>query len=536
MPCRVPGLRDRVRHRQQRAYTNELCGALVNQARVPIMLFDREGRLIRANESARAFTGRSLEEMLGRRCGDFLALPPGADEPGPGDDRELWNRICTGEPGTVRLSLRTRDGGEVPVMAVGTQLTVGGEPCGWACVFWDARRQVDLEREAQRRRQQIEGLAAMAREIGSLREQPQRLGGLLERACRLLDLDLAAWGMLDEYREELVWNAAHGPGADLLLGPLRTVGDSPLVRTLMTGRIYRYPGAGRPDPHLAPLPLRSFTAIPYRLGPRSQGVLLGASRRPGALVDDDLRLFNHLGAYLSTAAENAQLLRDMQHLAVLEERQRLAGEIHDHIGQVLTFLGMRLHVVERALAQDDLATAAEEVAGLRGVVASAHEEIRASLYDLRNDAPARSPLMDRWRQLLDAFAARTGIAVRIETPHRPMLVLPPTTEAQLTRILQEALANAQQHSGTSTVTVQARVERATLYITIADDGCGFDPSVPPDPHHFGLALMRERAQAIGARLHIESTRGRGTRISLEMPLPPRKEMEHEQEPPAHPRG
>lgn len=534
MAYRVKGLRNRLLRRKQKILEAALCGALVEQSRVPIMIFDQENRLIRANEPARTLSGWSLEEMLGKHYRNFLALPPEMVQPGADYNQRLCDQIGGGAMEARRLDLLTRDGQAIPIMASSAGLRVDGQLQGWVCFFWDVRRQVELEKEAQRRRQQAEGLAAMAREIGTLHEQRQRLSGLLERACRLLDLDLAAWGMLDENREELVWTAAHGPGSEQLLGPLRTVKNSPLVRTLLEGQTYNSASADGLDPYLSPLPMHTFVAIPYRLRARSQGVLLGAARRAGALRDDDLLLFSHLGAYLSTAAENAQLLKDMQHLAVLEERQRLAGEIHDHIGQVLTFLGMRLHVVEKALGQNDLATASEELAGLREMVATAHEEIRASLYDLRRSAQPRSPLMERWRHLLDDYAARTGIAARIETRHRPTVVLPQDVEAQLTRILQEALANTRQHSGASTVIVRAHVERATLHIAIEDDGCGFDPTAPADPHHFGLSLMRERAAAIGARIDISSARGRGTRISLALPLPRREEMEHEHEALAHP--
>ncbi|WP_374712903.1 GAF domain-containing protein [Symbiobacterium terraclitae] len=537
MPRWLHSLRDRLRRRQrQQRLESSLCDALVDQSRVAIMIFDEDNLLVRANEPARALTGWPLDEMLGKHYRNFIALPAELIEPGADYNRVLCSRLGTGAIEATRLDLLTRDGKVIPVMTSSAALRVHGQYRGWACFFWDIRRQIELEREALRRRQQAEELAAMAREIGMISEQDQRLSELLERACRVLDLDLAAWGMLDENREELIWTAAHGLGADQLLGPLRIVRNSPLIQTLMAGQTYIYSSGGILDPHLSPLPLHAFTVIPYRLRARSQGVLLGACRRAGALAGEDLLLFSHLGAYLSTAAENVQLLKDMRHLAVLEERQRLAGEIHDHIGQVLTFLGMRLHVVDKALAQNDLATAAEEVAGLRQVVASAHQEIRASLYDLRKSAQPRSPLLDRWKKLLDDFANRTGIATRIETPWRPTLVLPQPIEAQLTRILQEALANTRHHSGASTVTVQAHVDRATLFITIEDDGCGFDTTAPADPHRFGLTLMRERAAAIGARLTIQSARGQGTRISLELPLPSREEAEHEYEAVTHPAG
>ena len=217
---------------------------------------------------------------------------------------------------------------------------------------------------------------------------------------------------------------------------------------------------------------------------------------------------------LIEAHDELSALVDHAHHAIEEERKRLAGEVHDQLGQLLTLMRLELDqlamqagrqevmlpVLDRMRSRVDETLQASRLIALR---------MRPAMLDLGLAAALR------W--LVEDFDARTGCACAFALDERAGTELPETVATALFRIAQEAMSNAARHAGPCRV--QVRLERAgpALKLVIHDDGPGFDPVAVRRRARLGLIGMRERAQRIGARWTLHSTPGQGTRIEVLLP-------------------
>jgi signal transduction histidine kinase len=199
--------------------------------------------------------------------------------------------------------------------------------------------------------------------------------------------------------------------------------------------------------------------------------------------------------------------------AGLAERARLAREIHDGLAQDLWYAKLKQ---SRLAAADELSEETRKtVQEVLNSLDSALSEARQAVMAMRAD-PATASLEDVLRAYLDDFADRFGIHAEFSVEGN-LPRLSPRTEAEVLRIVQEALNNIRKHADATVV--RLRVERADgrVRLTIADNGRGFDPSAVGGDR-FGLQSMRERAELVGAELDIASTPSDGTRVQLDMPL------------------
>ena len=224
--------------------------------------------------------------------------------------------------------------------------------------------------------------------------------------------------------------------------------------------------------------------------------------------------------------ERAKLSRDAARAAVLEERQRLARELHDAVSQAVFSIVM-MSAAARRLLPDHPEKAAHELEEVSRTAQIAQREMRALLLELRPIELSGRPLSEGLRVFLDEVASRHGVDTRYEAP--PTLEgaapLPPAVEDGLFRIAQEGVANAVRHAHPSLVRVELEIlpELRRVRLMIADDGQGFDPEKPAPDGHYGLGSIQERCAEMGGRLRIESrparerTRG-GTTLWVEVPL------------------
>jgi signal transduction histidine kinase len=200
------------------------------------------------------------------------------------------------------------------------------------------------------------------------------------------------------------------------------------------------------------------------------------------------------------------------------ERRRLARELHDRIGQNVTALSLNLNMVRGELPEDCRHKVKTRLDDCESLLYQTAQLVRNVLVNLRppglDDLGLVAALKEHARQV----AERTGVsAAVIGTEISPRL--PPATEITLFRIVQEALNNIAKHARATEVTVTLEAGPDTVVLTVADNGCGFDTTarlVQP-ASSLGMVSMRERAESIGARLHIESAPGKGTRVIVEAP-------------------
>lgn len=213
-------------------------------------------------------------------------------------------------------------------------------------------------------------------------------------------------------------------------------------------------------------------------------------------------------------------LRDMTHrlIEVQEmERRRLAGELHDRIGSNLTAIGLNLRLMENAASSDIDAEVADRVADCVALVEDTMvcaRDISADLHPATLDYVGLLPALEEFGE---KFERRTGIAIEVQEIGR-RIRLPAQIEIALFRIAQEALTNCAKHARTKLATIALEIAAGRVIFSIADTGEGFDVTrlgVDGDKPGLGLLSMRERAEAIGGQLRIESALGRGTTIIAE---------------------
>ena len=208
--------------------------------------------------------------------------------------------------------------------------------------------------------------------------------------------------------------------------------------------------------------------------------------------------------------EVVELQGDLKELAVLEERNRLAREIHDGLGASLSSMIIQSEYI---LGMSQEGSLRSEIQELKATAEESIEELRRNLQMMREDFELTQGLDDYAK----TFGQRTQLDVRFDRTGLPRK-LSPDAQLALFRILQECLSNAVKHAEPKQVQVQLDYDQDRVHLIVRDDGKGFDPRKTPRGH-YGLLNMRERAMKLGGELVVDSAPGTGTRVSFSVPSP-----------------
>ena len=240
--------------------------------------------------------------------------------------------------------------------------------------------------------------------------------------------------------------------------------------------------------------------------------------RPQALSEQEIHLLETLGHHLGVAIENQRLKSREQELAVSEERNMLAQELHDSIAQGLAFLNIQVQLLQDSLRKGDVEEAMQTAGQLREGVQESYDDVRELLVHFRTRVH-RSDLDTAILSALEKFEGQTGIATEFERIGTGVSQVP-TDEIQIMHIIQESLSNIRKHAKASQVRVIVKREIGRIGVEIEDDGVGFDPENDPNclsDRHVGLQIMRERAYRIGGECRVASKPGEGSRVRLTLP-------------------
>jgi signal transduction histidine kinase len=228
-------------------------------------------------------------------------------------------------------------------------------------------------------------------------------------------------------------------------------------------------------------------------------------------------------AFIATTLLSRRMYLPVQALtdhAVLEERTRLAREIHDTLAQQLTGIVLELEAADTLLNRGSERRAMTSVEKARELARSALHEARRSVWNLRPAPLSATGLVAAIGHEVEAWEERTGIPARFRAravPQHPSLA--PTAEVALLRIGQEALSNIARHGRADHVDVELRAQAQELILSVRDDGVGFDPAAgAPREDCFGLDGMAERARNAGGTLTVVSSPGQGTTVTTRLPL------------------
>jgi signal transduction histidine kinase len=261
--------------------------------------------------------------------------------------------------------------------------------------------------------------------------------------------------------------------------------------------------------------MRSFLGVPIvARGEIIAAFYLTDCERADEFSDADQRLIEMLAAHAAVAIENARLLERSRELNIVEERNRLARELHDAVSQKLFGLVLNAEAAATLLERDGDA-AAEQVGRLGELAQEALEELRGLIFELRPASLEEEGLAATLRKHVEMLRRVQGRAVelRISGPVRAG-----DADGEVLRIAQEALNNALRHAEAERVELRLQGRDGRLTLTVADNGVGFDPDAPGlRARHLGLTSMEERARALGGTLAVVSRPGDGTTVTLEVP-------------------
>ena len=394
-------------------------------------------------------------------------------------------------------------------------------------------------RDLARRARYLQATAEVARHVASVLDLQELLTRVVTLTSERFGLYHAGVYLLNESREWAVLRAASSEGGQRMLacGHRLKVGAAGIVdRVTRTGKPCVALDIGKETTMLDSPELpetRSEMVLPLQARGETMGVLDVHSAEPEAFSNEDMAVLQTLADSLATAIQQARLFESVRHqgqqlraltarLAEAEEaeRQRLARDLHDMVGQNLNALGINLNLIQAHMPEAMPELVRSRLDDSLALVQEATASIRRVMDDLR------PPMLDDFGLVATLhwygaqFASRTGVAVTVQGK-KPIPRLAAPIENALFHVVQEGLTNVAKHARATQVTVTVVADDGAVHMVVADDGVGFEPTQVATPNRhggWGLMTMAERAEAVGGRFRVESQPQQGTRIIVEVAL------------------
>jgi signal transduction histidine kinase len=378
-----------------------------------------------------------------------------------------------------------------------------------------------LERRVAVRTKELAALNAIAGVVSRSLHLEDILKSALEKTLEVMEIEAGGIYLLDEKEKVLNLAARYGfdPEFSAEIDGLH-VGEGFSGRVVETGQPLVVSDVAA-DPRLTRLAvgqegLRSLVSVPLSSKGKVLGALFAITHTYREFSEQDVQLFTSIGQQIGVAVDNARLYEQAQQVATLEERQRLARELHDSVTQELYGITMYAEATARLLAANETGLAAEHLRDLRDTAQEALREMRLLIFELRPPLLDREGLIAALEARLETVEGRSGLQTEFHVEGIDRLPLP--LEEGLYRIAQEALNNALRHAQARCIRVCLCGHADRIALEVADDGVGFDPATAQEGGGLGLAGMRERTDRLGGRLTLTSRPGQGTQVKVEVNL------------------
>ena len=491
-----------------------------------LFINDLHGNLVDFNPAACRMHGYTAQEFR-------HIQPPQFIHPDSHDIFRIYmDKASAGEKYRTRAVDVRKDGKPIHVEVVGSPFTFRGQPHVLGVVR-DVSEEVQayqlLEQRVAERTHELSTLLDISRNLTSTLDLEPLLGLILEQLKAVVDYDGASILTLDgdafrvrAYRGlvplaeamQVKFSIREGFGQEILSCRRPTLisdvhSQTPEAQTVLASALEQVDNAY--------LYMRSWMGVPLVVKDQVIGLLALHHAEPDYFSHSQAELALAFSSQAAIAIENARLYEQAQSLAALQERQKLARELHDSVSQALYGIALGAQTAQSLLNRQPVNP--EALKGPLDYVLSLAEagltEMRALIFELRPESIEVEGLVAALTKQAAALSARHQITV--ETAFEPEPPLPLEAKHALFRIAQEALHNIVKHAQASQVELGLEESNGFIRLAIKDDGLGFDTH-GLFPGHFGLHSMRERAERLGGIFQVESSPRAGTRILVEVPL------------------
>jgi nitrate/nitrite-specific signal transduction histidine kinase len=349
----------------------------------------------------------------------------------------------------------------------------------------------------------------------------ERLEAVAQAAREALTGDLGLVALLDAERNALVVKAMAGPTWTEWSGLRLSLDEAGAQALAEPARLEELP-ANLPRAlaqRLAEESVQSMLMVPLQRGGHVQGILAVLMRTPRAFTEDGQRLLTRLAQQVVVAIENARLYQQVRYLAVLEERDRLAREMHDNLAQTLSYLNLKTSLTSELLANGEAEQAQAGLAEMKQITRAAYSDTREAIFHLRNAVWQGADLVPLLRDYLAEYRAHYGLDAQLIVEDAAAADFSREVSAQLSRIIQEALTNVRKHAQATQTWIRFEPDGDQTRVVIQDNGRGFDLTAAraDGQEHFGLQIMRERAAGVGGTVEYGTQPGFGTRVIVRVP-------------------
>jgi len=376
-----------------------------------------------------------------------------------------------------------------------------------------------LERKVMDRTKELATLNAIAAEASRSLNLEEIMSNALDEVLEAMNMDKGQAFRLEQETQTLVLVAHRGlPGKLVRFTARQPVETGAAGMAVREGQPVVRRVLEDPDSRLKELILEAgiqfVISTPLVVKGKTVGVIQIGATTPRVVTPEELSLLTSIGHQIGVAVENAHLYEQAQQLAVIEERNRLARDLHDSVTQALYGVTLCAEAAARHLNSGDVTIAASQLREIQSTTHEALREMRLLIFELRPPILKRDGLVVALQTRLDAVEGRFGLAVHFVDNGNGRLS--PEVEEGLYRVAQEALNNVLKHACASSVTVSLKQNQERISLEVLDDGIGFDPKAARERGGFGLRGMEERTAKLGGSIKIQSQPGQGTKIRVEV--------------------
>ena len=495
-----------------------------------VVVVDPDGCIVMWNSGQERITGIPAGEALGQQIWDvqFALTPtPRQDVLDRDQLRERFHgflQAANGDrpPPSIELEIAHTTGDRRIVQQFAFVIpTVDGHRVGF--VFRDVTDLRQTTKNLLRRNAELNLLNRINRVLASSLDLQQVRKTVLKEVIHLLDTSEASIWLMDEGCGELVCiqslNRGGEPASDAALRAWRPIAERTFAhrRTLVIAQAVAGCIPLNTDERLSQA--GSLVCVPLEFQNAVYGVLLVTDEAPARFNKDDVGLLESIAAAVAVAFENARLVQKAQQLAILQERQRLAVNLHDAINQSLFSAGLIAEVLPRLIERDPM-QASDSVQDLRKLLRGAVADLREVLADIQPPLLSNAGFGELLRQLAAGYSGRTGTTVAISITTKVDFAA--ALHEPLYRLCREVFTNIAKHAEATQVWVELAPKDGGAEITIRDNGRGFNVH-RISTGHYGLAMLRQLAARIGGQLRIVSQLEQGTEVTIFVPYGGRHE-------------